>query len=139
MKLFSTNVLNVRIRMPITEEESPRNFISKLLKYEKICSIPNSMTVLPELLPVMIDLAKNQIVGTINLTNPGVIDHNKVLELVKKYKIPDLKWKNFTLEEQDKILLAGRSNNMLNTHKLESLYPNILNIEDSIINILSKN
>jgi 3,5-epimerase/4-reductase len=139
MKFFNSNVLNVRIRMPITNEDSPRNFITKLLKYEKICSIPNSMSVLPDLLPIMLDLSRNQIIGTVNLTNPGVIDHNTVLELVKKYKIPDLKWNNFSFDEQNKILLAGRSNNMLNTDKLQSLYPEILNINDSLTNLLSKN
>ena len=38
-------VLNVRIRMPISSEDNPRNFITKIIKYNKINSIPNSMTV----------------------------------------------------------------------------------------------
>ena len=41
-------------------------------------------------------------------------------------------WNNFTVEEQNEILAAGRSNNYLNTEKLEYLYPNVLNIKDSI-------
>jgi dTDP-4-dehydrorhamnose reductase len=56
MHLFP-NVLNIRIRMPITSENNPRNFITKITSYKKICSISNSMTVLPELLPIMIDMA----------------------------------------------------------------------------------
>ena len=47
MSLFK-NVLNLRIRMPITGEPNARNFITKITNYEKICSIKNSMTVLPE-------------------------------------------------------------------------------------------
>ena len=50
------NVLNLRIRMPISSDKCSRNFIVKLLQYEKICSIPNSMTVLDELLPIMCDM-----------------------------------------------------------------------------------
>ena len=50
------NVLNIRIRMPITNIDEPRNFITKITNYDKICSIPNSMTVLPELLPYLVKL-----------------------------------------------------------------------------------
>ena len=41
------------------------------------------MTVLPELLPLVLDMMINKTVGTINLTNPGVISHNEILELFK--------------------------------------------------------
>ena len=60
IKLFP-NVLNLRIRMPITGIPNPRNFITKIATYEKICSIPNSMTVLPELLPMVLELAKQNL------------------------------------------------------------------------------
>jgi hypothetical protein len=50
MHLMEENVLNVRIRMPITDEVNPRNFITKITHYAKICSVPNSMTVLNELI-----------------------------------------------------------------------------------------
>ena len=42
MHLFENSVLNLRIRMPIVSQDCPRNFISKIIRYEKICSIPNS-------------------------------------------------------------------------------------------------
>jgi 3,5-epimerase/4-reductase len=129
-------VLNVRIRMPITADNNPRNFITKILNYKKICSIPNSMTVLPELLPIMIDMAKNEVTGTINLTNPGLISHNEILEMVKEIINPQLTWENFSIEEQDKILLAKRSNNLLCTKKLEMMYPQVKNIKDSVRNII---
>ena len=71
--------------MPITNKHEPRNFITKITTYEYICSIPNSMTVLDELLPYILDMARNKITGTYNLTNPGVISHNEILEMYKKY------------------------------------------------------
>ena len=88
MSLFP-NVLNLRIRMPITGVPNPRNFITKIATYEKICSIPNSMTVLPELLPMAIELAKNNHTGTLNLTNPGLISHNEILEMYKEIVDPE--------------------------------------------------
>lgn len=137
MKQLDDNVLNVRIRMPITSEKNNvRNFIYKITHYEKICSMTNSMTILPELLPLMIDMADKKRTGTINLTNPGAITHNEILEMYKEIVDPTFVWQNFTIEEQDNILLSGRSNNILDTTKLVNLYPNVKPIKESIREVL---
>jgi 3,5-epimerase/4-reductase len=137
MKQLDDNVLNVRIRMPITsEKDNVRNFIYKITHYEKICSMKNSMTVLPELLPLMIDMADKKQTGTVNLTNPGAITHNEILEMYKEIVDPVFTWQNFTIEEQDNILLSGRSNNVLDTTKLVDLYPNVKPIKESIREVL---
>ncbi len=47
LHMYNASALNLRIRMPITGKKNPRNFITKITSYEKICSIYNSMTVLP--------------------------------------------------------------------------------------------
>ena len=39
MHMFENNTLNLRIRMPITASSNKRNFITKIVSYEKICSI----------------------------------------------------------------------------------------------------
>jgi 3,5-epimerase/4-reductase len=86
------NVLTLRVRMPIVADLTyPRNFITKIIKYEKVIvamdkhqflactlkaedgrrwkptflrlslqvvNIPNSMTVLPELLPYAIEMVR---------------------------------------------------------------------------------
>ena len=132
MSLYKDNVLNLRIRMPITGEKNTRNFITKITNYEKICSVPNSMTVLPELLPFVLDMMKNGSVGTINLTNPGLISHNEILQMYKEIVDHSFTWKNFSQDEQRAILAADRSNNYLETTKLETLYPQVKNIRDSI-------
>lgn len=128
-------VLNLRIRMPISSESNSRNFINKITGYEKICSIPNSMTVLDDFFPIFMDLIKNKKTGTFNCTNPGTVSHNEILEMYREYKDPTFTWKNFTLEEQQQILKSDRSNNALNTNKLEGLY-HIKNIKESVKNIL---
>ena len=128
MHMYSENVLNLRIRMPITDEKNSRNFITKIVSYEKVCSMHNSMTVLPELLPMVLEMMNKSVTGTINLTNPGAISHNEILEMYKEIVDPDFKWVNFTQEEQRKILLADRSNNYLDTTKLQSLFPQVKNM-----------
>ena len=134
--LFEDCVLNLRIRMPISDEPNKRNFITKITTYEKICSIENSMSVLPELLPIAIDMIQKKITGTYNFTNPGTISHNKILTLYKEIVDPTFSWTNFTKDEQRKILASDRSNNALQTSKLEALYPSLHTIETSIRNIL---
>lgn len=132
MHFFSDSTLNLRIRMPIVGYHHPRNFITKITTYEKICSIPNSMTVLPDMIPILIQLASEKKTGTLNLTNPGVISHNEILALYKEHVDPAFKWKNFTLEEQAKILLSERSNNELDAGHLKDLVPSIKNIKESV-------
>ena len=127
------NVLNVRIRMPITTDiNCNRNFINKIITYKKICSMNNSMTVLPDLLPLLIDMVVKKEIGTINLVNPGYISHNEILELYKEHINSDFKWENMTIEEQNQLLLSERSNNILNTSKLQKLYPDVKDIKTSI-------
>jgi 3,5-epimerase/4-reductase len=133
------STLNVRIRMPITDEFNDRNFITKITNYAKVCSIPNSMTVLNELLPIMIELALHKKVGTVNLTNPGLITHNEILAMYKEIVDPSFTWNNFTIEEQNQILASKRSNNCLDTSVLECLTNyKVMNIKDSVRKVLEQ-
>ena len=132
MKMFGKTVLNLRIRMPITGEMNSRNFITKITTYEKICSIKNSMTVLPEMLPLVLDMMNKRLTGTINLTNPGLISHNEILDMFKEVVDSEFTYQNFSVEEQSKILAADRSNNYLDTSRLQELYPSVRHIKDAV-------
>jgi 3,5-epimerase/4-reductase len=117
MKAYS-NVLIRRLRMPVSDDLHSRNFVTKIAKYERVVDIPNSNTILHDLLPASVLLAEHKETGIYNFTNPGAISHNEVLALFKEYVRPDFTWKNFTLEEQAKVIKAGRSNCKLDTTKL---------------------
>lgn len=132
------NVLNVRIRMPITDEVHPRNFITKITKYAKICSVPNSMTVLDDLLPLMLDMCTQATTGTVNLCNPGVMSHNEILELYRDIVDPSFTWENFSLEEQTALLAAGRSNNHMDTALLEGRYPQVRSLREAVTAALQR-
>lgn len=111
-RLFS-NVLNVRLRMPISSTDHPRNFISKIIRYPKICNTLNSMTVLDDAIPILVDEVKKGTTGTVNLVNPEPIDHVTILDLYKKYVDPNHSYTLMTEAEQDTILKAKRSKNVL--------------------------
>jgi 3,5-epimerase/4-reductase len=97
------NVLILRLRMPVSDDLHSRNFVTKIAKYERVVDIPNSNTILHDLLPASILLAEHK---------------DEVLSLFKEYVRPDFTWKNFTLDEQAKVIKAGRSNCKLDTTKL---------------------
>jgi len=128
------NVCTLRVRMPISSDLSnPRNFITKISRYSKVVNIPNSMTVLDELLPISIEMAKRNLRGIWNFTNPGVVSHNEILDMYKKYIDPEFTYSNFTLEEQAKVIVAARSNNEMDGVKLKTEFPELLGIKESLI------
>ena len=137
MHLFD-NTLNLRIRMCLTPEHHWRNFITKCITYDKICSMPNSMTVLPDLIPAMIDMVMKKVTGTVNLTNPGLVTHNEILEMYKEIVDPSFTWKNMTVEEQHNLLAAGRSNNYLDVSRLQELCPYVKHIKVAIRDCLKE-
>ncbi|KAK3989725.1 X-domain of DnaJ-containing-domain-containing protein [Cladorrhinum sp. PSN332] len=112
------NVLILRLRMPVSDDLHSRNFVTKIAKYDRVVDIPNSNTILTDLLPASILLAEHKELGIYNFTNPGAISHNEVLTLFRDIVRPSFAWKNFSLEEQAKVIKAGRSNCKLDTTKL---------------------
>jgi dTDP-4-dehydrorhamnose reductase len=133
-----TDALNLRIRMPITSTPNDRNFITKITNYERICSMPNSMTVLDDFFPIFTDLILRKKTGTYNCTNPGTISHNEILKMYRQIVDKSFTWKNMTIEEQNEILKSKRSNNSLDTSKIKREYPALKNIHDSMIIALNK-
>jgi 3,5-epimerase/4-reductase len=112
------NVLNLRIRMPITADWNSKNFLTKIIGFKKICSYPNSMTYLPNFVPIIVAMTKTKTRGTFNMVNPGEIDHNKILEKVKQ-RDPSHSFELIEQSDLSGLLKAKRSNNLLATGKLE--------------------
>lgn len=68
----SQSTLLLRLRMPIDADfGNARNLVNKLCRYARLVDLPNSVSVLPELLPLALHMALRGEVGTYNLTNPG--------------------------------------------------------------------
>jgi dTDP-4-dehydrorhamnose reductase len=134
MHMFGKTTLNARIRMPITKESNPRDFITKIVNYKKICSIENSMTYLDEMLPVLVNLMKAGHTGTVHLTNPGTICHNTILELYKELVNPTHTWENMSIEEQNAVLKSKRSNNAMVCSSC--VEPHVSPIQDAIMTVL---
>ena len=130
LHMYNDTVLNVRIRMPITDAVHPRNFITKIASYPKVHSVSNSMSVLPDLIPHMINLARKKTTGTINLTNPGTISHEEILKMYTEIVDPTHTWES--VPTVDGLVVAKRSNNALDTTRLTSLCPTVQPIHDAV-------
>jgi UDP-glucose 4,6-dehydratase len=110
-----------------------------MVGYKKVHSMANSMTVLDDALPVMVDMAVRGCTGTVNMTNPGVIDHQTILELYRQKVDPK---HTYTLVSKDTLqeqcVVAGRSNNFLQTLRVKEEYPEMPDIETSVAHVLDK-
>lgn len=134
------NTLQLRIRMPVSKLVSGRNLIDKLIVYPNICSIPNSMTVLDDMWPIIDKMIEVGEKGVYNLTNPGTAEHDWILHKYKEYIDADLHWNLVSYQEQMKYIKSERSNNELDTTKLENFCKkyglNLPPISDSIIHCI---
>ncbi len=81
-------------------------------------------------------MMQDGIVGTYNMVNPGCISHNEILQEYKNIVDNTFTWKNFTEEEQNEILLSGRSNNWLSETKLLNCKKSVPDIHTSVRNML---
>jgi hypothetical protein len=138
---FSTT-LQLRIRMPVSKLVSGRNLIDKLVAYPNICSIPNSMTVLDDMWKIMDTMIEVKEYGVYNLTNPGVAEHNWILQKYKEMINPRHTWNLISYEEQKKYITSERSNNEMSTHKLEKFCKEyeleLIPIQKSILRCLQR-
>ncbi|KKU77712.1 MAG: hypothetical protein UY05_C0075G0007 [Candidatus Peregrinibacteria bacterium GW2011_GWA2_47_7] len=114
------NVLQLRLRMPFDSIPSERNFITKIVKYNKVISVPNSISVLEDFLKAAKVLIEKRATGVYNVTNPGTITHQEILDLYIELVDPTYHYELFSIEEMEKITKAKRSNCGLSVKKLEA-------------------
>jgi UDP-glucose 4,6-dehydratase len=130
--------LVLRLRLPVGDDLNPRSLITKLLGYKNLVDIPNSVSVLHNLLPVAIQMARDGRRGTYNFTNHGTLSHNEIMTIYKDIVDPSYTWNNFSEEEQNKIVKAKRSNNYLDTSKLKEQYPQVKNAKEAMIEAMQE-
>ena len=108
----------LRIRMPFGDRHHPKNFLTKMVKYDKLISYDNSLSYMPDVAAVAVHFAtKRPKPGIYNVCNPG---QSTAKEIVKMMGIDK---EFFTPEEFNQAVVAPRSNCVLNTDKLMSVFP----------------
>lgn len=113
-----------RLRIPFDENDSPRNYLSKVQRYENLLQARNSLSQLSDFVSACWECAEKKVpYGIYNVTNPGSITTSEVVELIIKHGVNNKNYKFFDNEEDfmAKAAKTPRSNCVLDTSKLESV------------------
>ena len=125
------NILYLRINYPISNVESNKNLITKLLNYNTIDDCQISITYIDNLFPILFKMIENNETGMCNFTNPG---HINLIEIINKYeKITNIKT-NITINSSPHD--NKRSLSKLKTLKINKYNP--LNIDEAIEQCIKK-
>jgi dTDP-4-dehydrorhamnose reductase len=132
-----SNVASLRIRMPVSSKSSPRNLINKLLNYESVLDVKNSMTFMPDLINVVDWFVNNDKNGLWHVTNPDPLSPADVMREYQKY---DTNHKFISINENElaKLTVATRSNCYLNTDKLNKEGVTLTPSKDALQLIMKK-
>lgn len=132
------DVLQVRLRMPIDSKPNPRNLIEKLLKYNKIISVPNSISVVGDTLRITKELMDLGETGIFNVVNKGAINHKEILNIYSEVSGKKHEFEAISLDDLKGITRAGRSNCVLSTKKLETLGIDVPEVKGAVKKCLAE-
>ncbi|MFA5275932.1 MAG: sugar nucleotide-binding protein [Candidatus Omnitrophota bacterium] len=119
------DILIPRIRIPLDNQPSPKNILTKLLKYTKIIDAPNSVTYVPDFIKALNHLIKIDARGIYNVVNKGGLRYPELLEVYKKFN-PDFKYNIIKIKD----LKLVRTNLLLSCSKLEKSGFKVRNISE---------
>ncbi len=111
-----------RLRIPFNEVESPRNYLTKIMRYSKLLEAANSLSQLDEFVRATYECWEKELpFGTYNVTNPGHVTTREVVDLIRKSGVCEKDYQFFTDETEFMQIAAKtpRSNCVLDTSKLE--------------------
>lgn len=129
------NVSVLRVRMPISDKNNPRNLLNKLRKYDQVIDIPNSMTFMSDFVKCIDWCAKNHKTGMYHVTNPGTLTAAQIMNEYKKY-FPEHKFKVIDETQLSSLTVAKRSNCILNSDKLRRDGFNMTPVEEALIDCM---
>lgn len=109
-----------RLRIPFNNVDGPRNYISKMIRYDRLLSATNSLSHLDEFADACVACWTQRVpFGTYNLTNPGSVTTRDVAALIHQHRLSDKQFQFFDSESQFMQLAAKapRSNCVLDSSK----------------------
>ena len=139
-----TDTYVFRIRIPFTYDNTSRNYINKLLGYDNLVSLTNSITCVEEFTSMLYKMISTRDIfnipwGVYNTVNPGPVDAKEVTSIMMSEGLVNKNWKFIEIDELN--TKANRSNCILSDNKLQSIGYGFKDTIDSLrdaIKILSK-
>ena len=109
-----------RVRFPFSTVDSPRNYLSKILRYERLLDVENSLSSVPEMVDAALDCYERELpAGVYHLTNPGSVTTARVTELMLEEGVTTKGFDFFESEQEfrDTASSIPRSNCVLDCSK----------------------
>jgi len=124
-----------RLRIPFDHIESPRNYLTKLMRYQRLLEATNSISQLHEFVASTFACWEKRVpFGLYNVTNPGQVTTKEVVELIRQSGVCT-KTFEFFKDESDFMHTAAktpRSNCTMSSAKLASVGIVMTEVRESI-------
>jgi dTDP-4-dehydrorhamnose reductase len=113
-----------RLRIPFDNVDSPRNYLTKLMRYSKLLEAANSISHLHEFVSATFACWEKRVpFGKYNVTNPGHVTTREVVSLIEKSGVYPKKYEFFPSEAEFMKIAAKtpRSNCVMSSAKLANV------------------
>jgi len=110
-----------RLRIPFNAIDNPRNYLTKLLRYQRLLEATNSISQLEEFVAATFACWEKRVpFGTYNVTNPGQVTTHEVVDLIKRSGVSNKDFIFFKDEDEFMHVAAKtpRSNCVMDSTKL---------------------
>ena len=130
-----------RLRIPFDHVDSPRNYLTKLMRYQRLLEATNSISQLDEFVAATFACWEKRIpFGIYNVTNPGQVTTREVVELIRESGVSNKEFSFFKDESEFMATAAKtpRSNCVMNSSKLANAGITMTPVTDAIRHALSR-
>jgi len=130
-----------RLRIPFDHRESPRNYLTKLMRYSRLLEATNSISQLQEFAAATFACWEKRVpFGTYNVTNPGQVTTRQVVDHILKSGVLKKDYVFFKDETEFMHLAAKtpRSNCVMDSAKLASVGIQMTEVHEALDRDLSR-
>ena len=128
-----------RLRIPFDEVDGPRNYLTKLMRYERLLDAENSISQLDEFVAATFACWQKRVpFGVYNVTNPGVVTTREVAAMIQRSGVCDKQFRFFDDEAEfmQKAARTPRSNCVTDSSKLAGAGIRMTEVHEAIARAL---
>jgi dTDP-4-dehydrorhamnose reductase len=117
------NLFIWRLRIPFDAHENPRNYLTKMMRYQRLLDATNSISQLHEFVAATFACWEKRVpFGTYNVTNPGQVSTREVVDLIRQSGVCNKDYVFFKDEDEFMHTAAKtpRSNCVMDSAKLQA-------------------
>jgi len=129
-----------RLRIPFDQHESPRNYLTKLMRYARLLEAENSISQLHEFVAATFACWERRVpFGIYNVTNPGHVTTREVVDLIKASGVSTKEFEFFHDEDEFMRTAAKtpRSNCVMSSAKLAATGIAMTPVREAVANALA--